>query len=159
MSHRSIEDRVSRNFFLLLLFFFRSRRWSNVNRPGQWLFQVGPISDEEDIKVPDNVEGKILGGKSHFDSYDPWVRYNCSLFADQIAARRTRWPTAEREQRLAIARRRVSTTRWASAVIASKDFSGTASPASPTVRIVVSSRRERVVVNPPIIRESHVPLM
>ncbi|XP_031368253.1 nidogen isoform X4 [Apis dorsata] len=31
-------------------------KWSNVNRPGQWLFQVGPISDEEDIKVPDNVE-------------------------------------------------------------------------------------------------------
>ncbi|XP_012343370.1 nidogen isoform X2 [Apis florea] len=31
-------------------------KWSNVNRPGQWLFQVGPISDQEDIKVPDNVE-------------------------------------------------------------------------------------------------------
>ncbi|KAG6798951.1 nidogen-2 [Apis mellifera caucasica] len=31
-------------------------KWSNVNRPGQWVFQVGPISDEEDIKVPDNVE-------------------------------------------------------------------------------------------------------
>ncbi|KAK9309648.1 hypothetical protein QLX08_000853 [Tetragonisca angustula] len=31
-------------------------KWSNVNRPGQWLFQVGPISDDSDVKVPDNIE-------------------------------------------------------------------------------------------------------
>ncbi|XP_017755219.1 PREDICTED: nidogen-2 isoform X2 [Eufriesea mexicana] len=31
-------------------------KWSNVNRPGQWLFQVGPISDEEDVITPDNIE-------------------------------------------------------------------------------------------------------
>ncbi|XP_043265975.1 nidogen isoform X2 [Colletes gigas] len=31
-------------------------KWSNTNRPGQWIFQVGPISDDEDIKVPDNIE-------------------------------------------------------------------------------------------------------
>jgi len=32
-------------------------RWSNVNRPGQWLFQVGPIDEGENIKTPDNIEG------------------------------------------------------------------------------------------------------
>ncbi|XP_043521391.1 nidogen isoform X5 [Frieseomelitta varia] len=31
-------------------------KWSNVNRPGQWLFQVGPITDDSDVKVPDNIE-------------------------------------------------------------------------------------------------------
>ncbi|CAK9821012.1 Ndg [Anthophora plagiata] len=31
-------------------------KWSNVNRPGHWVFQIGPIPDEEDIKVPDNIE-------------------------------------------------------------------------------------------------------
>ncbi|XP_031842323.2 nidogen isoform X2 [Nomia melanderi] len=30
-------------------------KWSNVNRPGQWVFQVGPNYDQ-DIKVPDNIE-------------------------------------------------------------------------------------------------------
>ncbi|XP_076766279.1 nidogen [Xylocopa sonorina] len=28
---------------------------TNVDRPGQWLFQVGPIADDEDVKVPDHV--------------------------------------------------------------------------------------------------------
>lgn len=32
-------------------------RWSNVNRPGQWVFKIGPIPDGENIKTPDNVEG------------------------------------------------------------------------------------------------------
>ncbi|XP_018315632.1 nidogen-2 isoform X2 [Mycetomoellerius zeteki] len=31
-------------------------KWSNVNRPGQWLFQVGPIDEGENIKTPDNIE-------------------------------------------------------------------------------------------------------
>ncbi|XP_012540615.1 nidogen isoform X3 [Monomorium pharaonis] len=31
-------------------------KWSNVNRPGQWLFQVGPIDESENVKTPDNVE-------------------------------------------------------------------------------------------------------
>ncbi|XP_050461827.1 nidogen isoform X2 [Cataglyphis hispanica] len=31
-------------------------KWSNVNRPGQWLFQVGPIDEGENIKIPDNIE-------------------------------------------------------------------------------------------------------
>ncbi|XP_071566950.1 nidogen isoform X3 [Temnothorax nylanderi] len=33
-------------------------KWSNVNRPGQWLFQVGPIGENENtyIKIPDNIE-------------------------------------------------------------------------------------------------------
>ncbi|XP_076174255.1 nidogen isoform X2 [Ptiloglossa arizonensis] len=31
-------------------------KWSNVNNPGDWVFQVGRISDEQDIRVPDNVE-------------------------------------------------------------------------------------------------------
>ncbi|XP_070160368.1 nidogen isoform X1 [Polyergus mexicanus] len=31
-------------------------KWSNVNRPGEWLFQVGPIDEGENIKVPDNIE-------------------------------------------------------------------------------------------------------
>ncbi|KAL0115115.1 hypothetical protein PUN28_010595 [Cardiocondyla obscurior] len=29
---------------------------SNVNRPGQWLFQVGPVDEGENIKTPDNIE-------------------------------------------------------------------------------------------------------
>lgn len=32
-------------------------RWSNVNRPGQWLFQVGPVDEGENVKTPDNIEG------------------------------------------------------------------------------------------------------
>lgn len=32
-------------------------RWSNVNRPGQWIFQVGPIDEGENVKTPDNIEG------------------------------------------------------------------------------------------------------
>ncbi|XP_025991116.1 nidogen isoform X2 [Solenopsis invicta] len=31
-------------------------KWSNVNRPGQWLFQVGPIDEGENINTPDNVD-------------------------------------------------------------------------------------------------------
>ncbi|XP_072765184.1 nidogen isoform X3 [Anoplolepis gracilipes] len=31
-------------------------KWSNVNRPGQWLFQVGPLEEGENIKTPDNIE-------------------------------------------------------------------------------------------------------
>ncbi|XP_011060882.1 PREDICTED: nidogen-2 isoform X2 [Acromyrmex echinatior] len=31
-------------------------KWSNVNRPGQWLFQVGPIDEGENVKTPDNIE-------------------------------------------------------------------------------------------------------
>ncbi|XP_017793749.1 PREDICTED: nidogen-2 [Habropoda laboriosa] len=31
-------------------------KWSNVNRPGHWVFQIGPISDEENIQVPDTIE-------------------------------------------------------------------------------------------------------
>ncbi|XP_071641916.1 nidogen isoform X3 [Temnothorax longispinosus] len=33
-------------------------KWSNVNRPGQWLFQVGPIGENENtyIKIPNNIE-------------------------------------------------------------------------------------------------------
>ncbi|XP_015431695.1 PREDICTED: nidogen-2 [Dufourea novaeangliae] len=31
-------------------------KWSNVNRPGQWVFQVGPILDDQEVKVPDNIE-------------------------------------------------------------------------------------------------------
>ena len=58
-------------------FFSFSRRWSNVNRPGQWVFQVGPISDEEDIKVPDNVEGKIIPSSENVTSHD-------SFFLDDI---------------------------------------------------------------------------
>ncbi|XP_011879579.1 PREDICTED: nidogen-2 isoform X3 [Vollenhovia emeryi] len=31
-------------------------KWSNVNRPGQWLFQIGPIDEGESIKTPDDIE-------------------------------------------------------------------------------------------------------
>ncbi|XP_011690827.1 PREDICTED: nidogen-2 isoform X3 [Wasmannia auropunctata] len=31
-------------------------KWSNVNRPGQWLFQVGPFDEGENIETPDNIE-------------------------------------------------------------------------------------------------------
>ncbi|XP_078048214.1 nidogen isoform X5 [Augochlora pura] len=31
-------------------------KWSNVNRPGQWLFQVGPAFNDDDVKLPDNIE-------------------------------------------------------------------------------------------------------
>ncbi|XP_014478375.1 PREDICTED: nidogen-2 isoform X2 [Dinoponera quadriceps] len=31
-------------------------KWSNVNRPGQWLFQIGPIDDGGNVKTPDNIE-------------------------------------------------------------------------------------------------------
>ncbi|XP_029175625.1 nidogen-2 isoform X4 [Nylanderia fulva] len=31
-------------------------KWSNVNRPGQWLFQVGPFDEGENIRTPDNIE-------------------------------------------------------------------------------------------------------
>ncbi|XP_057336518.1 nidogen-like isoform X1 [Microplitis mediator] len=31
-------------------------KWSNINRPGQWIFQIGPIADGKNIKVPDNIE-------------------------------------------------------------------------------------------------------
>ncbi|XP_034945839.1 nidogen isoform X2 [Chelonus insularis] len=31
-------------------------KWSNINRPGQWIFQIGPIADGQNIKVPDNIE-------------------------------------------------------------------------------------------------------
>ena len=34
-------------------------RWSNVNRPGQWLFQVGPVDEGENIKTPVNIEGNM----------------------------------------------------------------------------------------------------
>ncbi|XP_017878833.1 nidogen-1 isoform X2 [Ceratina calcarata] len=35
-------------------------KWSNVNRPGQWLFQVGSPNHDEYIKVPDNVEDSSM---------------------------------------------------------------------------------------------------
>ncbi|XP_012271445.1 nidogen-2 isoform X2 [Orussus abietinus] len=35
-------------------------KWSNVNRPGQWVFQVGPLTEGENVKTPD----KIYGGNS-----------------------------------------------------------------------------------------------
>ncbi|XP_011351557.1 nidogen-2 isoform X2 [Ooceraea biroi] len=31
-------------------------KWSNINRPGHWLFQVGPIDEGENVKFPDNIE-------------------------------------------------------------------------------------------------------
>ncbi|XP_076650087.1 nidogen isoform X4 [Halictus rubicundus] len=31
-------------------------KWSNVNRPGQWLFQVGPVFNDDDVKLPDNIK-------------------------------------------------------------------------------------------------------
>ncbi|XP_012137362.2 nidogen isoform X2 [Megachile rotundata] len=31
-------------------------KWSNVNRPGQWMFYIGPTSDDEDVRTPDNIE-------------------------------------------------------------------------------------------------------
>ncbi|XP_066603007.1 nidogen isoform X2 [Prorops nasuta] len=31
-------------------------KWSNVNRPGQWVFQIGPIPDGDDIEAPDNID-------------------------------------------------------------------------------------------------------
>ncbi|XP_076239485.1 nidogen isoform X2 [Calliopsis andreniformis] len=31
-------------------------KWSNVNRPGHWVFQIGPIADDEEVKLPDNIE-------------------------------------------------------------------------------------------------------
>ncbi|XP_076672085.1 nidogen isoform X2 [Andrena cerasifolii] len=31
-------------------------KWSNVNRPGEWLFHVGPIPDDQDVQLPDNVQ-------------------------------------------------------------------------------------------------------
>nr|XP_012216142.1 PREDICTED: nidogen-2 isoform X2 [Linepithema humile] len=30
-------------------------KWSNVNRPGQWLFQVGPVDEGENVKTADNI--------------------------------------------------------------------------------------------------------
>ncbi|XP_043266975.1 nidogen isoform X2 [Venturia canescens] len=35
-------------------------KWSNVNRPGQWVFKIGPIPDGENIKVPDNIEDSSM---------------------------------------------------------------------------------------------------
>ncbi|XP_076380704.1 nidogen isoform X1 [Megalopta genalis] len=31
-------------------------KWSNVNRPGQWLFRVGPALNDDEVKLPDNIE-------------------------------------------------------------------------------------------------------
>ncbi|XP_032672473.1 nidogen isoform X2 [Odontomachus brunneus] len=31
-------------------------KWSNINRPGQWLFQVGPIDEGGNVQTPDNIE-------------------------------------------------------------------------------------------------------
>ncbi|XP_011138379.1 nidogen-2 isoform X2 [Harpegnathos saltator] len=31
-------------------------KWSNVNRPGQWLFQIGPIDEGGNVETPDSIE-------------------------------------------------------------------------------------------------------
>ncbi|XP_031781812.1 nidogen isoform X2 [Nasonia vitripennis] len=33
-------------------------KWSNVHRPGQWVFQIGPVAEGQDIGHPDNVDDK-----------------------------------------------------------------------------------------------------
>lgn len=39
-----------------LLFYLSRLRWSNTNRPGQWIFHVGPIAEGRNVKPPDNIE-------------------------------------------------------------------------------------------------------
>ncbi|XP_015604569.1 nidogen-2 isoform X3 [Cephus cinctus] len=31
-------------------------KWSNINEPGKWVFHVGPIAGDENIKIPDNID-------------------------------------------------------------------------------------------------------
>ncbi|XP_015113339.1 nidogen-2 isoform X5 [Diachasma alloeum] len=31
-------------------------KWSNVNRPGQWVFQIGPVPEGQNIKPPNNID-------------------------------------------------------------------------------------------------------
>lgn len=45
---------------------FDGCRWSNIHRPGQWIFQVGPIPEGQNVLVPDNVDGNNkLNGRHH----------------------------------------------------------------------------------------------
>ncbi|XP_046820938.1 nidogen-like isoform X3 [Vespa crabro] len=39
-------------------------KWSNINRPGHWVFQVGPIADGEDVKTPDSIEDTTGGSQT-----------------------------------------------------------------------------------------------
>ncbi|XP_015172869.1 PREDICTED: nidogen-2 isoform X3 [Polistes dominula] len=38
-------------------------KWSNINRPGHWAFQVGPIDEGEDVKPPDSIEDTTSGSR------------------------------------------------------------------------------------------------
>lgn len=31
-----------------------------MNRPGQWLFRVGPVADDEEVELPDKIEGELF---------------------------------------------------------------------------------------------------
>nr|XP_050849041.1 nidogen-like isoform X3 [Vespula vulgaris] len=39
-------------------------KWSNINRPGHWVFQVGPIVEGEDVKTPDSIEDTTGGSQT-----------------------------------------------------------------------------------------------
>lgn len=56
-------ERVKTLFLISALIFHDNTqlliRWSNVNRAGQWVFQIGPLRYGEAIKLPDNIRGNI----------------------------------------------------------------------------------------------------
>ncbi|XP_063989907.1 nidogen isoform X2 [Diachasmimorpha longicaudata] len=35
-------------------------KWSNVNRPGQWVYQIGPIPEGQNIKTPNNIDNSNI---------------------------------------------------------------------------------------------------
>ncbi|XP_058796968.1 nidogen [Phymastichus coffea] len=39
-------------------------KWSNVQRPGQWIFHIGPITEGQNIKLPDNIDDNQVKNQS-----------------------------------------------------------------------------------------------